>query len=238
MQSEQPSLERLFEATRQVERSAHPECLRLRATVAARLSAVGVSFGTSAIAGAASGVGTSASQATWLVATKSKILVGLALLGSASTGGVLAWRAADAREGVPREQQAVPMKPIQPFARSSIASFLTLPKTKGWLEDVTSTPTPQPANMPVGDALAAELGLVRAAQSDLANGQSARAIARLDRYFRRFPAGILQPEARATRVRALCLAGRVAEAEREGSRCAQENPDSPLTARGQSCKAP
>lgn len=59
-----------------------------------------------------------------------------------------------------------------------------------------------------GDALAEELAIVRAVNDSLAGGSAEQALARLDDYHRRFPAGALREEAAALRAVALCAAGR------------------------------
>lgn len=59
-----------------------------------------------------------------------------------------------------------------------------------------------------GDALAEELAIVRAVNDSLAGGAAEPALARLDDYHRRFPAGALREEAAALRAVALCAAGR------------------------------
>ncbi len=89
-----------------------------------------------------------------------------------------------------------------------------------------------------GDSLSEELRLIRAAQGELAGHRPASALSLLERYFKAFPAGTLSPEARATRVRALCASGRVTEAEREAARLAQSAPDSPLATRTRGCSPP
>jgi hypothetical protein len=81
-----------------------------------------------------------------------------------------------------------------------------------------------PANAPAGpgheegDALAHELAAMRAINDSLAAGATAQALARIDEYEGRFPAGALREEAAALRAVALCAGGR----EREGAAAAAE----------------
>ena len=74
---------------------------------------------------------------------------------------------------------------------------------------------PAPDAPPADDAetLAAELALVRAAQSALAAGDTTTAFAKLAAHARAFPAGQLKTERETTRVKALCKAGRRREAQ-------------------------
>lgn len=89
------------------------------------------------------------------------------------------------------------------------------------------------------DSLAEELSLVRAAQSQLNARNASQALGLLSRYFRTYPKGILRPEAQAARIKALCLAGHTAEAQREAGRFTRANPNSPLAARvGGGCSVP
>ncbi|MBZ5715815.1 hypothetical protein [Nannocystis pusilla] len=79
-----------------------------------------------------------------------------------------------------------------------------------------------PANAPAvhgeGDALVHELAAMRAINDSLAAGATAQALARIDEYEGRFPAGALREEAAALRAVALCAGGR----EREGAAAATE----------------
>lgn len=75
-----------------------------------------------------------------------------------------------------------------------------------------------PKSMPaVVDAstLEAETFLLESARAELRAGNPAKALGMLDEHRRRFPKGLLAAERRATRVKALCQAGRIADARRE-----------------------
>lgn len=63
------------------------------------------------------------------------------------------------------------------------------------------------------DTLRAERALLTAARAALDADDPAAALAALDRHAARFPTGILAEERTATRVRALCAAGRRADAD-------------------------
>lgn len=71
-----------------------------------------------------------------------------------------------------------------------------------------AAPGPTNAAGGSGDALAEELAIVRAVNDALAGGSPEQALARLDDYHRRFPAGALREEAAALRAVALCAGGR------------------------------
>jgi len=68
---------------------------------------------------------------------------------------------------------------------------------------------------PTLDPLRAELPLIEAARAALDRGEHARVLQLLDDHRRRFPAGVLRPEARALRAIALCAAGRTAQGRGE-----------------------
>ncbi len=74
-------------------------------------------------------------------------------------------------------------------------------------------PDTEPALRVDGPDLAAELALVRAAQTALAAGDTATAFDELAAHARNFPRGQLRTERETTRVRALCKTGRRAEAQ-------------------------
>jgi hypothetical protein len=78
------------------------------------------------------------------------------------------------------------------------------------------------------DELAEETALLGAAQSALARGDAASALALLDEHATRFPRGELAPERRAARALALCKSGRVEEGRREGEALYGKSRESPL----------
>jgi hypothetical protein len=101
---------------------------------------------------------------------------------------------------------------------------------------------PRPSNAPPArpaapeDLLAAELALMKAARTALGSGRPTEALGLLDEHARRFPTGVLAPERRVSRVRALCAVGRMNEARaayRQLSRGAMRSPH--LAALRRSC---
>lgn len=81
------------------------------------------------------------------------------------------------------------------------------------------------------DSLAEELALMREVRTALSSGNASRALTLLDEHARRFPRGTLGQERQATRVLALCAAGRVGEARAEAARFEKAAPRSPLLPR-------
>jgi hypothetical protein len=242
MPIEQPALEQLFEAARTVERAPHAEQARLRGTVAARLSAAGIALSSTALSGeAAAAAGNLLSHVTLLSTVKAKVLLGLMVASTATTGIVLVQRsmpshaAAVAQTKTETVSPRMAHVPMFPQRHVTVSAPTLLQEASGNREPTRSAQPPSKAET---DGLAEELKLVRGAQGELAARRPSRGLALLDRYFQRFPAGILQPEARATRVHALCLAGRTVEAERAAAHFAEANPDSPLATHIQTCKAP
>jgi hypothetical protein len=80
-------------------------------------------------------------------------------------------------------------------------------------------------------SIAAELALMRRAQSALATGDSARSLEALDALSARHPDGALREERDAARVLALCSAGRIDEARAQAQRFLAQTPNSVQAAR-------
>jgi hypothetical protein len=81
------------------------------------------------------------------------------------------------------------------------------------------------SDAPIG--LGQEIGLIDHARAALDRGDPLRALALLDEYRRRAPAGRLAPEARYLRVRALLESGNRSAGERAGREFLDSNPTSP-----------
>jgi hypothetical protein len=239
MRSEQPTLDQLFAATRSLEGLSPPGRRQVRGRVAARLAAAGVSLSAQALAGEA-----------WLSALKLKVIIGLVVVGGATAGGALFLPRSTSGSNAASRSAADRVAPLQhlpvlPSATKIASVELPVP---GTILNEASAPATILKEVPAqasksnartgSDALAEELELVRGAQSELSKGRAAKALTLLDQYFQRFPSGILRPEAKVARVRALCLTGRKAEAERQAARFVQNNPDSPLAKRPLSCQEP
>ncbi len=94
----------------------------------------------------------------------------------------------------------------------------------------------EPSASPGGSAQAAraferELQLLRSARRALDAGSPAQSLALLDRYAAEFPRGALKSECQATRILALCAAGRVASAQQARDQFLEQQPRSPLAER-------
>ena len=79
--------------------------------------------------------------------------------------------------------------------------------------------------------LRVEVDLLRQAKEATSHGDPSRALALLDDHASRFPKSALAQERRATRVLALCAAGRAQEARREAASFLADHPQSPLAPR-------
>jgi hypothetical protein len=80
----------------------------------------------------------------------------------------------------------------------------------------------------VDGTVGAETRLLRRADSELRNGNAARALQLLDDHARTFPHGVLSEERSAERITTLCVLGRVDEAREEARRFLVATADSPL----------
>ncbi|MEM6989203.1 MAG: sigma-70 family RNA polymerase sigma factor [Myxococcota bacterium] len=88
--------------------------------------------------------------------------------------------------------------------------------------------TPATADGGTADPLTAEVGLLDQAKAALDGGDTTKALTQLEEHARRFPNGQLAEARQATQVRALCKAGRVAEAELAADALHRAHPDSNL----------
>jgi hypothetical protein len=95
----------------------------------------------------------------------------------------------------------------------------------------SARPTPSIARPRSGPQIGQEVALLSKAQAELSSGRANQALLALAEHAQRFPAGALAEERMATRSRALCAVGRMAEAETELSRVERRNPGSPYLPR-------
>lgn len=131
------------------------------------------------------------------------------------------------RESPPDSHEVLPAGATTQATSDQVAPMSTSARAF----DVNRTKAAPAASQPQKDSLAEELALVRAAQSELNARNAGEALSLLGRYFRSFPRGTLVPEAQVARIKALCLSGHQAQAEREAQRFVRANPNSPLAAR-------
>jgi RNA polymerase sigma-70 factor (ECF subfamily) len=92
-------------------------------------------------------------------------------------------------------------------------------------EDVARPVARAPAPAPVDRD--DETTLLKAALAAIGDGDGATALARLHEHETRFPDGALALERRSARVRALCLAGKAAQARGEAQALLRDHPDAP-----------
>ena len=121
---------------------------------------------------------------------------------------------------------------------SPVAVPAAAPRVSVEIAEATEPPAPTHAAKPTSNLrLEDEAALLAEVQGALRAGQASVALAKLEGYDRRFPGGMLRPEAEAARVFALCAAGKVERARTAATRFAQRYPSSPALARVQAaCK--
>jgi RNA polymerase sigma-70 factor (ECF subfamily) len=85
--------------------------------------------------------------------------------------------------------------------------------------------------MTMASSLNAEIELLRAVQLKIQAGDGLAALALLDRHDSLHASGVLIQERQAARILALCLLGRIPEAQREADAFAHEWPRSPHLSR-------
>jgi Protein of unknown function (DUF2379) len=102
-------------------------------------------------------------------------------------------------------------------SRTAVAPVAPPPST------VASSPRPSP--------LAQEVELLRGADAALKTGDGARTLALLDELDKAVPGGNLRPERAAERVFALCMAGKIEQAQRQARAFLAIDPSGPLAAR-------
>ncbi len=124
--------------------------------------------------------------------------------------------------GAPAPAVGDPAEPV-PTGPGVTAATVLRPAPAPALVKAPSPSTPPPR--PRCDT-SAELALLKDAQASLRARDGERALAALGRHARRCSAPTFGEEARAARVLALCLVGRVADARREADRLRRESPRS------------
>jgi TolA-binding protein len=97
--------------------------------------------------------------------------------------------------------------------------------------DTAPTSAPPPTQQAPAPSLADEVTALDTARAALARGDTARALADLDAYERRFPSGVLAPEADVVRIEALFASGDISAARGRAGRFLASHSNSPLAAR-------
>lgn len=122
--------------------------------------------------------------------------------------------------------EAAPLnRPRIPLVRRAAAADRSPQPDEETPQNVTEPPKPTKAS------IARETELIAEVQRALKGGRALLALATLDRYAEECPARMLNEEATASRVVALCALGRNAEGQRLGEIFARQYPNSPLSSR-------
>ena len=212
---------RLVELARAGDDPSAAQLLSLHGAVAARIAAQGA-------------IAASGTTATGKLASAGALTKGLVVAGAIATGaaGFFALRAE------PSAPAAV-MPPALPRPAKVAQSAPPEPPVvaPAPVEADPPAPSAHAAKAPSSLRLQEEAALLAEVQGALRSGQGNVALAKLESYDRRFPAGMLRAEADAARVFALCGAGRVDKARVAATRFVQRYPSSPAAARVQAaCK--
>lgn len=121
-------------------------------------------------------------------------------------------------------EEEVGLKPAGVVPAPAPATAPVAPAAAGTPAPSGTTPA-APAAAPTND-LSAEVALIDAAKAALDRGDAGAALTSLDQHAAKFPSGQLTEARRATRVRALCKAGKTAEAETEAAALKRDFPSS------------
>lgn len=211
---------RLVELARSGDDPSAAQLLSLHGAIAARIAAEGaLAASTTTTTGKAAGAGA--------------LVKGLVVAGAVATGaaGFFALQPAEA-----------PPPPVAHTARPAALRPAAAPPVVA----PEPAPPPSPADPPAPTRapkaasnlrLEDEAALLAEVQGALRSGQANVALGKLESYDRRFPGGMLRPEAEAARVFALCAAGKVERARSAAARFTTRFPSSPALARVQAaCK--
>jgi hypothetical protein len=237
-----PGLDALVRASRTVntptedarERNRKRLAVRIAAGMGAAAAASGAREAAAAVAGgpasAAGSAGLAGGLAKWAVISV------LIAAGSGTGAGVYVART---RTHAPAALAAAPL-PAEPLAPVSLAGEPVAPIPPAVPPPALPVSEPrarvEPSASPAGSTLEAraferELGLLRSARRALDTGSPALSLSLLDQYAAEFPHGALKSECQATRILALCAAGRVASAQQARDQFLKQQPGSPLAER-------
>jgi hypothetical protein len=225
-----PTERRLLLALRAADEPTDADRTRVRARVLAKL---GVASGVVSIAAKSAAAPAAAS---WKVGAAIVAVIG-------ATGGA-AWFAATPEaspagdvttRNTPRasDRHAKPAQanePPRPIAESQERGASSPALDTARTAEARAQKPPAAARQPSAD-LDGELALLEGAQQALKQGDSARALAQLERHAAEHPAGVLATERIAIRAVALCESGKMTEGQREAKRFLERNPKSPLAVR-------
>jgi hypothetical protein len=202
-----PEARAIIDAGRDGDAAGDLERARVRRALFAKIAAGGGAALASSSVAAAQGTAPVVAAATTALPL-AKILVPLAIIAAGSVGGTIAWHArgpapTHAQPTVvlpaPTPRVAAPppaLEPVLPVVYERPAPRHTA---------AVSHPTTLVHEAPVStNRLAEETALLASANAALRAGNSTRALALLDDYDHRYPAGVLREEVLATRIIARC----------------------------------
>lgn len=249
-----PDAQSILEAGRDLDGAGDLEKARVRRALFAKIAAGGAVLAATSTAAAESGAiasGTTAAATTTAatgggtfaaVATPlAKILIPLAIVTGGAAGGFVAWRAQRAMTPAPVVAPSVttapaiaaPPAPVVVPAAPALAPAIEPPAPAArpaHRARVAPAAHTEAAVAPVNH-LAEETALLASANAELRRGDAGRALALLDDYDRRYPAGVLREEVLATRVIARCQQSPDRAARRAAEAFLARHPASPLASR-------
>lgn len=120
---------------------------------------------------------------------------------------------------------------VAPVARPKEPAIEPRPTTSASPEVAPAVEAPPSAAPTPAATLSEEVALLDDAVAALRRGEGAAALLMLDRYDRKFPQGVLNPEATVARIEALVAIGDLARARTIAARFLAANGDSPLAHR-------
>jgi pimeloyl-ACP methyl ester carboxylesterase len=204
-----PEARAIIDAGRDGDSAGDLERARVRRALFAKLAAGGGAALASSSVAAAQGTAATApiAAAATTALPLAKILVPLAIVAAGSVGGTIAWHA---RGAAPTHAPAVvllapapaPRVAAPPPAFAPVAPVVT--KRPAPRHTVSHPTTLLHEASLATNRLAEETALLASANAALRAGDGARALALLDDYDHRYPAGILREEVLATRIIARC----------------------------------
>lgn len=242
-----PEARALIDAARDGLEATSEDRARIRRSVLAAVTTSAIGAGT--VASAASAQSAIAVTSGTTLATK--MLLGIALVATVATGGVIAESAFHRAEPPsPRAAREVAAprvtEPPEVVAPRAIVREVAPPAPQTTPVELASAPiaAPRPPRErrappppvivepePPRAHLALEVAALRASDAARRGGRPADALRALDAYDRDFPSGTLRAEADAARVLTLCELGRADDARAVATRFLAQNPSSPLAAR-------
>jgi hypothetical protein len=202
-----PEARAILDAGRDGDGAGDLERARVRRALLAKIAAGGAVLAGSSAAAAPTATGTTAGAggvaASASALPLAKLLVPLAILAAGGMGAGIAWKVR--RDAAPAAATSVPARPperlapVSPEAPPPVAAPEPRSSPPRHTHVAARELAPPPTNR-----LTEETSLLASVNAALRGGESARALALLDDYDRRYPSGVLREEVLATRLIARC----------------------------------